>query len=307
MSPITQKRTPVASAFLSNWVMFQPMPPTLIARWMKMLLNRKWTKQAADYHAILAVLLETLKEVIEEGMVIDIFFKGKVHKNCELVFFIPFVKCNGDEGDKLCCSYRSRGQHVQQLCRYCQCPNEATDDHNADWPYKTEPLLKKLFEQNNAQKLKKLSQICIQNAFHDLCFGGLHNDRGIHGACPIEILHAVHLGIFKYARDCFFAQIGPSSSTAVEINALAVIIGAQFQHQSNRNKPRTKFSVGIQKGNKLMAKECVGVPLVMCALLASKAGQKILRSAKRRITFGKIGKFKTGCCWWRPCYSGSLS
>jgi hypothetical protein len=237
--------------------------------------------KAADYHAIRAVLLETLKEVIEEGMVISIFFKGKVHKNCELVFFIPFVKCDGDEGDKLCCLYRSCGQHVQQLCRYCQCPNEATDDHsNADWPFKTEPLLKKLFEQNNAQKLQKLSQICINNAFHDLGFG-LHNDRGIHGAYPIEILHAVHLGIFKYARDCFFAQIGPSSSTAAEINALAVIIGAQFQHQSDCNKPRTKFSVGIQKG-KLMAKAFVGVLLVMCVLLASKAGQKTLRSAKKK-------------------------
>jgi hypothetical protein len=77
--------------------------------------------KAADYHAILAVLLEMLKKLIEEGMVIDIFFKGKLYKNCELVFFVPFVKCDGDEGDKLCCSYRSRGQHVQQLCRYCQC------------------------------------------------------------------------------------------------------------------------------------------------------------------------------------------
>jgi hypothetical protein len=236
--------------------------------------------KAADYHAILSVLLETLKELIEEGMVIDLFFKGKLYKNCELVFFIPFVKCDGDEGDKLCCSYRSRGQHVQQLCRYCQCPNAATDDHNANWPYKTEPLLKKLFEQNNAKKLKELSQICIQNAFHDLRFG-LHNDRGIHGACPLEILHAVQLGIFKYTRDCFFAQIGPTSGASAEINALAGIIGAQFQHQSDRNKPRTKFGNGIQKG-KLMAKEFTGVLLIMCAILKCKAGQRILRSAKKK-------------------------
>jgi hypothetical protein len=162
-----------------------------------------------------------------------------------------------------------------------QCPNEATDDHNADWPYKTEPLLKKLFEQNNAPKLKKLSQICIQNSFHDLWFG-LHNDRAIHGACPLEILHAVQLGIFKYTRDCFFAQIGPSSGTSAEINVLAGIIGAQFQHQLDRNKPRTKFGNGIQKG-KLMAKEFSGVLLTMCAILDDcKAGQRILRSAKKK-------------------------
>jgi hypothetical protein len=237
--------------------------------------------KAADFHAILAVLflLETLKELIEEGMVIDIFFNGNLYKNCELMFFIPFVKFDGDEGDKLCCSYQSRGHHVKQLCRYCQCPNEATDDHNADWPYKTEPLLKKLFEQNNAQKHKKLSQICIQNAFHDLQFG-LHKDRGIHGACPLERLHAVQLGIFKNTRDCFFAQIGPPSGTSAEINALASIIGAQCQHQLDRNKTRTKFGDGIQKG-KLMVKEFIGVLLIMCAILDCKAGQRILKLAKK--------------------------
>jgi hypothetical protein len=164
--------------------------------------------------------------------------------------------------------------------------------------------LKKLFEQNNAKKLKELSQICIQNAFHDLCFG-LHNDRGIHGACPLEILHAVQLGIFKYTRDCFFAQIGPTSGASAEINALAGINGAQFQHQSDRNKPRTKFGDGIQKG-KLMAKEFTGVLLIMCAILKCKAGQRILRSAKKK-NFKNNWQIQDWLIWWRPCYSGRLS
>jgi hypothetical protein len=235
--------------------------------------------KAADYHAILAVLLQSLKDLIREGMVVDINYKGKIYRDCELVFFVPFVKCDGDEADKLCLSYRSRGAHIQQLCRYCQCPNEETDNPNANYPFKTEPMMQQLFAANNVERLRELSQICAENAFHGLRFG-LHNERGIHGACPWELLHAVLLGIFKYLRDCFFDQLGQSSATAIEINALAQEVGKLLSRQSDRNKPRTKFAKGILKG-KLMAKEYSGVVLVIAAILQCKTGRDLLLSARR--------------------------
>ena len=51
--------------------------------------------KAMDYHAILEVLLESMKALIDEGMVIDLYYNGKLYKNVELVFFVPFVKCDG--------------------------------------------------------------------------------------------------------------------------------------------------------------------------------------------------------------------
>jgi hypothetical protein len=221
--------------------------------------------KAADYHAILEALLASLKQLIEEGMVVDVRYKDQLYKNCELVFFVPFIKCDGDEGDKLCLHYRSRGQHIQQLCRYCKCPNKDTDNQMANYGYKEEPMLRKLFENNRAEKLKELSQIGVQNAFHGLRFG-LHNKRGIHGACPVEMLHAILLGIFMYTRDSFFQQMGATSTTAKRVNELSRKVGALLSRQSDRNKPRTKFSRGIHKG-KLMAKEYTGVLLVMTAVL----------------------------------------
>ena len=188
--------------------------------------------KAADYHAILEVLLDSVKALMNEGMVVDLQYKGKLYKDVELVFFVPFVKCDGDEGDKLCLSYRSRGKHIKQLCRYCQCPNEDTDDPQAKHPYKTEPQIRSLFEKGKAQKLKSLSQVNAKNAFHGLRFG-LHNKRGIHGSCPWELLHAVLLGIDKYARDCFFDQMGKTSATAEEINSLSKLIGTLLSRQSD--------------------------------------------------------------------------
>jgi hypothetical protein len=243
--------------------------------------------KAADYHAILEVLLESLKELIATNMEFDFFYKGRLHKNCELLFFVPFVKCDGDEGDKLCCSYRSRGKDISQLCRYCLCPTDETDDPNAQYPYKSETMLKNLFRQKNVQRHKELSQICIKNAFHGLRFG-LHNDRGIHGATPWELLHGVLLGLFKYTRDCFFMQLGETSQTAQEINALAQVVGQLLQRQSDRNKPRTKFAKGILKG-KLMAKEYGGVLLVLAAILQCKEGRRIITTGRRKI-FREIGQ-----------------
>ena len=245
--------------------------------------------KAADYHAILSVLLRSLKDLILDGMVVDINYKGKIYKDCELVFFVPFVKCDGDEGDKLSLSYRSRGANVQQLCRYCQCPTDDTDNPLARYPYKTEPMMKELFEQHNTERLKELSQICAENAFHGLRFG-LHNQRGIHGGCPWELLHAILLGIFKYVRDCFFEQVGHTSGTAQELNSLAQEVGNLLSRQSDRNKPRTKFAKGILKG-KLMAKEYTGVLLVIAAMLQCEKGRELLSGARRN-GFRVVGQIK---------------
>ena len=249
--------------------------------------NEEEVDKLADYHAILSVLLASLKQVIADGLTVDLHLKGKLYEDVELVFFVPFVKCDGDEGDKLCAHMRVRNMNMKQLCRYCQCPVEDTDDPKANYPFKTEPMLRKLYEEKNVQKLQQLSQNCINNAFHGIRFG-LHNDRGIHGATPWELLHAVLLGIYKYVRDCFFQQLGETSRSAHDVNSLAQEIGRLLQRQSDRNKPRTKFAKGILKG-KLMAKEYAGVLLVMAALLQSAKGKEMLQSARRK-NFRQLGQ-----------------
>ena len=248
--------------------------------------------QAADYHRILSALLESLKEVITEGMVVNINHRGTLYRECELVFFVPFVKCDGDEGDKLCLHYRSRNSNVQQLCRYCDCPTKETDNPLYHFKYKEEGNIKGLLRQGKLAKLKEISQIDVENAFHGLRFGQ-QNCRGIHGACPLEMLHALLLGIFMYVRDCFFEQVGPTSRAATEINGMSCNIGAALSRQSDRDKPRTKFSRGIDKG-KLMAKEYTGVLLIMAALLRSEEGRtKLMTLPRHRLSQEQVDDWIT--------------
>jgi hypothetical protein len=94
------------------------------------------------------------------------------------------------------------------------------------------------------------------------------------------MLHALLLGIFKYMRDTFFIQTGKKSTTSTEIDALAKEFGSLLSRQSDRDKPKTKFSNGIRKG-KLMAKEYTGILLCMLIVLRSKKGKSLVRRMRK--------------------------
>ena len=130
-----------------------------------------------------------------------------------------------------------------------------------------------------------MSQHCLKNCMYQLRFG-THNDQGIHGACPMDMLHALLLGIFRYVRDCFFEQIGKDSKLADDINGYATEFGQLISRQSDRNFPSTRFSNGVRRG-KLNAKEFPGILLCLAAALRCTAVRKMLR--KRRNTFGQEG------------------
>jgi len=229
---------------------------------------------AQDLHAMLEVIWRDFVPLQASGFLWSMIYKEKVYKDIEFVPFVPFIKCDTEEADKLCGAYTSRTGGISQLCRYCTCPNDESDDHLANYSRKTVPMISALIERNDKKGLKVLSQQNINNACYLLRFGG-HNTEGVHGACPLEMLHALCLGVFKYVRDTFFDQIGATSKNADEINALAVKYGALFNRQSERDMPRTNFSNGIRAG-KLMAGEYTGILLVLAAVLRSTEGRELL-------------------------------
>lgn len=234
--------------------------------------------QVQDFHSMLSFLLESYRELEKESLLWDLNYRGKLYKDVEFVFYVAFVKCDNDEGDKLCGQYRGRSLGCATLCRYCLCPTMQMDDPLAKYPYKTEPMISRLVANGREQDLQKMSQQYIENAFYGIRFG-LHNKRGIHGATPLELLHSILLGLFMRVREQFFSQIGPKSECAEEINSLAKLYGQLFTRQSDRDLPHTYFSKGIQKG-KIHAKEYTGVLLIMAAILQSTAGRGMLSTKK---------------------------
>ena len=241
--------------------------------------NSKATKtdalqKAQDLHAMLDHILAGLVELQKKGLKWDLVYNGRCFENVEFVFFVPFIRCDTDEADRLCGSYTNRTKNVAQLCRYCLCPTNESDNIRAKYAKKTPKMIGKLVKENDTEGLRKLSQHNIDNAFYKVRFG-MHSDQGVHGACPLEVLHATLLGHFALIRDTFFEQIGETSRKAKTLNTLASEFGRLLSRQSDRDMPKTKFSAGIRRG-KLMAKEYTGIILVLLFTVKSTRGQTIM-------------------------------
>jgi hypothetical protein len=232
--------------------------------------------KSQDFHCMLDVIMESLRDVLKNGFLWDLRYRGNTYKNIEFVPYIVMVKCDTDEADLLCGSFKTRTGNVKNLCRYCTCPTKESDLVNANFTFKTVSLLTPAVRMNDIEGLRAISQQCIDNAFYKIRFSP-ESSRGIHGACPMEMLHMMLLGIFRYTRNCLFEQVGNTSKLADEINALAQEYGVQFGRQSGRDLPKCKFTRGIRTG-KLMAKEYRGILLVMGALLCSATGVAKLRA-----------------------------
>ena len=235
--------------------------------------------KAQDFHTMLAVILESFVELQRTGFYWDLVYKGILYKNIEFVPFVAFVKCDTEEADLLCGKYLCRNEHVKHICRYCHCPTSLADDPRVTYPMKTQTEIQNMIKKKKLNQLQQISQQYIENAWYPVQFHQA-NDRGIHGACPSEKLHAILLGLFKYIRSIFFKFCGESSKLADEINGLAKLYGSLFRRQSDRDLPNTNFAKGILKG-KLMATEYRGVLLVMAAVLRSTEGRKMLTTRRR--------------------------
>jgi len=239
-----------------------------------------------DYHAMLAIILDTYVKFQRSNIIFDFVYDGKLYKDTEFILFIPFIKVDNEEADKLVGKFGARSGNVGQICRVCEIPTQFTDRALARYPLKTVQKIKALVEAKNLRALQEMSQHPFKNCWYR-CRFGLHNDAGIHGACPTDMLHTILLGIFMRVRDCFFDQIGYTSMTAHDINALSKEYGELLHRHSERDMPKTKFSKGIMAG-KIMAKEFEGVLLLMATILRSTKGRQILESAKS-------GNFNEAC------------
>jgi hypothetical protein len=238
--------------------------------------------KAQDFHSMLSFGLESFVKLQESGFIWDQVAHGQITRGIEYIPFVVNVKCDTEEGDLLCGKFTVRTKNVKHLCRYCHCPTDQGDNPLAKYKMKTQGDIQKLIDKGDLVQLKAISQQNIQNAWYKVRFHAA-NDRGIHGATPSEMLHALLLGIFKYLRNIFFVYMGESSTLAQDINGLCKMYGKLLSHQSDRDLPYTNFAKGIQKG-RLMAKQFRGVLLVMAAVVRSESGRKFLMKRRK---FGK--------------------
>lgn len=110
--------------------------------------------KAQDFHTMLECLLSSFVEFQNNGFIWDLRYRGKTFRGIEFVPFVIFVKCDTDEADLLCGSFKSRTSNVAQLCRYCTCPTMESDCVYSAYPQKTVPMIHELVEARDFDGLR---------------------------------------------------------------------------------------------------------------------------------------------------------
>ena len=243
-----------------------PLFPYPSLTWPTYLLN--------EVHLQIAFILEQsgYLELQRNGFNWNLHYNDRVYP-VVLHPYIPFIIGDTEGHDRLCGHYTARFKAVKQLCRVCECPNHLSGYSKASFPHRKPATIKRLvvganearnqvIAHENLSSLKDLSQHYLHSGFSKARFGS-HNDRGIFGACPGEMLHLVSLGWFKYCLEAFASQAGGKNAIAVKrYDRLCAKIGRQLSRHSDRDLPRMNFPKGFSSGANLMGHEITGCLLV---------------------------------------------
>ena len=235
-------------------------------------------RRLQDYHAQYKFLLEKsgFLNLQRSGFKWILQFKGQsIPVQFKLV--VPHIITDSEEHDRLCCHYTARFQQIKQLCRICECPTKQLDYSKVPVKYRLYHKIKKLVQNREHGRLKAMSQQVCFNGFDEVIFGS-HNQRGIFGACPAEILHMIYLGTLKYINEGFFDQIGRSSRAGVAFTELTIQIGELLARQSDRDKPRTNFPKGFSNNTNLKGHEVPGIILILLFAINMDAHNTIFGS-----------------------------
>ncbi len=242
------------------------------------------TLKLQDFHKMLQVLLSSYSQMERNGgFPWDLRYCNKIYE----MWFVPFVlffKADSVEASKLTGLYGSSAMGVKCLCRVCICPTGDSDN-----PYveptpekKTPQMIINLVNQNteaSKRLLANISQHPIWNAMYELTFGA-HNNTGIHGAIPWDLLHWIRLNLFKNTRDCVFEQAGDKSKLSKAIDALCITFGKLLKRNSESKFPRIMFNTGIREAM-LQANHMPGVIVLLTLVFRSTLGRKILKKVAR--------------------------
>ena len=148
-----------------------------------------------------------------------------------------------------------------------------------------------LVSKGHTSELQSLSQNYLKNGFAEVRFG-LHNQRGIFGACPGEMLHLISLGWFKYCLQAFSSQAGPNSNALQQYDVLCTKLGRSLSRQSDRDTPRTNFPKGFSSGSNLMGHEMTGCLLVTLFALHTTYFRGIFEVGKKVAIVGDDQRFR---------------
>lgn len=223
-----------------------------------------------DYHCMLSVVLEGLRELINNRDGYHWKFsnipgvQGVVRKN--LVFSLAFI-IGDTKGHDLLCGRMGSHNFTTGLCRDCDMTTDNADDPNYQCNFLRQSDLAGL----SAEELREKSFYYIQDlAFKDVSFG--RSPYGINCATTIDVIHMFLLGIVEYLHQTFIDHL--TSKQYRELSKTVAYI-ATFCSRGMDDYPKVAhFRKGLDRKGIMTAK----MKLSRCFLVYLALKSKYFRS-----------------------------
>ena len=246
-----------------------------------------------NLHSALKAAFQDLRDIMDNDTPVPwtIHYGGCDHK-VNLKFAISYVVSDTAMHDKLCCHYGTRNAGVKCICRHCDCPTASLVDGDALFSCKNyKPKDLEPTAERTTDYWKNISHYPIANAFDDLYFGT--NEEKIHMATPGEVLHMHQKGamwrvvesldfVWRGGKNIIMDNVSAASkqvnikSSMENYDYLSHQMGRYLNRQSDRDKPRTKFSNSLFSKTKKNAHEQAGVILCLLLAMVSDRGRQIM-------------------------------
>ena len=208
--------------------------------------------RAQDYHDMMSKIFNEMREIRANGGIkLTLSLDGRSFD----VIAIPVIQfIIGDcKGNDLICG-RKGGHSLQMkgLCRDCNIKPQDGDDPCLDKELLCSFLKKTDIEGKSKAEVEAHSYLYIRNAFSKMSIGGC--ERGIFGATPAEILHAIQLGMCEYVAESLDVLFTNASLDIISYTVVGIYHNSH--RQSERNLPGLgPFRQGLMSVKSLKAKE----------------------------------------------------
>lgn len=223
-------------------------------------------------HRCLDKILEQLYQIQQAGgLDLNVTLTGEEAGRQFRRWKFPVALVLGDTvgNDCLCGRFVYYGTQVGRINRACDCPGSSSNDPDYKCRWTEQKEIEALMGKTEEERQEQ-SHHFIKNAFHRICFGGCK--YGIHGCTPVDILHTLLHGIYRYTKETFFSIAGRDLVSIID--NLVIQLGRQARCRGRNPYPRVYFGKGISNLTQTTALENSGALMMLLLALLTADGQK---------------------------------
>ena len=191
---------------------------------------------------------------------------GKSQKCKRIHTPLLFAIADGEAADMLVGRYGNHNLKVKRICRRCNIQSEQLSNPDAKFKLLRQKTINRYIVRKDKERLKKISQHNVRNAFMDVDFGvpGV----GIIDSIPSDLMHLLKQGLINYSLKIFFAVIPKKVKTGLD--GMTREFRQKCRQSVLKKYPAFNAYCGVTNVNNMTCDERMGVLFLLTVMLLNE-------------------------------------